>query len=132
MTPMETSIMDPLPDCDFCEREGRNPPEPAKYDAMTRFRRHGYMCQEHFDMHGLPIGTRLVKPTKQPPQRLARADRMCKLCGNDCPEDGSNKLTQRYRILDAGAMSAFLEVAADAISSCDEFEIDMWRAFDGL
>ncbi len=122
--------MDPLPNCNFCEQEGRNPPEPAKYDAKIRGGPHAYMCQEHFDMHGIPIGTQLVKnDTKQPPERLARADRMCKQCGKGCPKEGSNKMTQRYRIIDAGAMSAFLEVD---VVHCDGFDLDMWRDLGGL
>ena len=97
---MQTTTMTELPDCDFCKQEKREMVEPAEYDAKTKLGPHAYMCQEHFDQYGTPLGTKLVKPTKQADETIDEADVLCRKCGKGCSEDSWNKETMRYRILE--------------------------------
>lgn len=102
MTDVKTATVMELPDCDFCKMEGRK--EPAEYDGKTKQGPWANMCQEHFDRHGVGLGTgkgqKLVLPTKQPDELIQKADKVCFLCGLDCLEGSWNKETGRYRILD--------------------------------
>ncbi len=95
---MQTTTMTELPGCYFCEQEKREPVEPAEYDARTTLGPHAYMCQEHFEQYGTPIGTKLVKPTKQADETIDKVDSICKKCGKDCAEDSWNKTVMRFRL----------------------------------
>ena len=104
---VKTALVDELPPCDICKAEGVDPPEPAEYDASTTSGRWGYMCEAHYQTHGVkPLGLgrgqKLVVrgSVKQPAEILSRADKLCAKCGKDCGEDSFNKETIRYRILD--------------------------------
>lgn len=44
-----------LPHCDFCIVDGIR--MPAKYDGKTYFGPWANMCQEHFDLNGIGLGT---------------------------------------------------------------------------
>jgi len=92
--------MTTIPDCDFCKQEGRQPPEPAEYDVKSVLGPHAYMCQEHFEQYGTTIGTRLVRPAKQPDERIKKADELCRRCGKDCSEDSWNMTEIRFRVMD--------------------------------
>uniref|UniRef100_A0A6M3M7Y9 Uncharacterized protein n=1 Tax=viral metagenome TaxID=1070528 RepID=A0A6M3M7Y9_9ZZZZ len=98
---MKSTPMAELPECDFCKQEGRDPPEPAEYDARTTLGVHAYMCQEHFDKYGTELGTRLVRPVKEPDERIKKADELCRRCGKSCLEDSWNKQVIRFRIMNS-------------------------------
>ena len=109
--------MQELPSCDFCKQEGRDPVEPAEYDAKTILGPHAYMCQEHFEKYGTSLGTKLVLPTKQADETIAKADDLCRQCGRNCPEKSWNKTEGRFRLLDKpDTIWLMLETG----SSCDE------------
>lgn len=99
MSDVKTAIVSEFPICDVpgCE-------EPAEYDAKTRRGPWGYFCQTHFDQFGcrlgLGMGQKLVLESPEPQSRKDRADKLCKQCGKDCPDDCWNKDTGRYRVLD--------------------------------
>ena len=111
---VKTVIVAELPDCYFCEQEGRK--EPAEYDAQTdslkthrgaRLGSWAFMCESHYQSLGvkplgLGMGQKLVLrgSAKQPDALLSRADELCNRCGKGCPEDSFNKETVRMRILD--------------------------------
>ena len=114
---MKTTTMTELPSCDICKREKRIPVEPAEYDVKTTLGPHAYLCQEHFEEYGTPIGTKLVKPTKQADETIDEADKLCKKCGKDCSEDSWNKKTMRYRILEKPDV---IEVMLMMVLHCEE------------
>lgn len=104
---MKTALVDKLPDCDFCKMEGKEPPEPAEYDAQTTSGPWANMCESHYQQFGIkPLGLgrgqKLVLrgSAKQPAEVLSKADDLCNRCGKGCPEDSWNKETGRHRILD--------------------------------
>ena len=98
---MNTTIMTELPGCDLCKREGADPVEPAEYDVKTKLGPHGYLCQAHYETHGTPIGTKLIKGDASHPKEAAdEADELCTKCGKGCPEGCWNKETGRYRLLE--------------------------------
>lgn len=103
MTDIKTTTMQEIPDCNMCKSEGKNP-EPAEYDAQTVFGPWAYLCESHYQSHGVKplVGTKLVLrgSAKQPDELVSRADVLCKLCGKDCDEASWNKETGRYRALD--------------------------------
>ncbi len=43
-----------LPLCDFCSGENFSA---ARYDAKTKAGPWGYMCERHFKLHGVGLGT---------------------------------------------------------------------------
>ena len=44
--------------CNFCESEGATEIKNAQYDAKTRFGPWAYMCEQHWQEHGLgKLGT---------------------------------------------------------------------------
>ena len=47
-------LMTSIPNCDVCSQEGME--RKAKYDAATKFGPWAYLCQEHFDSHGIGLG----------------------------------------------------------------------------
>lgn len=105
MPEVKTALVDELPDCDICKMEGKTP-EPAEYDAQTIHGRWGYMCEAHYQTHGikplgLGIGQKLVlrDSVKHLAEVLSKADDLCKKCGQDCPDNCWNKETGRHRIL---------------------------------
>lgn len=114
---VKTVIVAELPDCYFCEQEGRK--EPAEYDAQTdslkthrgaRLGSWAFMCESHYQSLGvkplgLGMGQKLILrgSVKHPTEVLSRADALCKRCGKGCAEDSWNKETGRMRILDNGA-----------------------------
>lgn len=116
---MKTAIVIELPNCYFCELEGKT--EPAEYDARTGIGQWAFMCQLHFDQYGVGLGTgkgqKLVLPTKQPDEILSKADKLCQRCGKDCPDDSWNKETCRYRVLDDPAK---IEVMTSLGLYCEE------------
>ncbi len=121
-TEVKTAIVDELPDCYFCQQEGKK--EPAEYDAKTIHGPWGYMCETHYQKFGVkPLGLgrgqKLIVrgSVKQPDELLRRADALCKRCGKGCPEDSWNKETGRMRILDNGAK---IEAMLIAGASCEE------------
>ncbi len=55
----EEVIIHNYPDCDFCKKDcedGAKTPRKAKYDGKTTLGAWTYMCQEHFDVHGVGLG----------------------------------------------------------------------------
>ena len=105
-TEVKTAYVDELPPCDFCKMEGKEPPEPAEYDAATASGPWASMCEAHYQRHGIkPLGLgrgqKLVVrgSVKHSAEVLSKADALCKRCGQGCPEDSFNKETGRHRIL---------------------------------
>lgn len=99
---MKTAIVTELPNCYFCEMEGKT--EPAEYDGRTDIGQWAFMCQHHFDQYGVGLGTgkgqKLILPVKHPDEMLSKANELCQRCGKDCPDDCWNKETGRYQVLD--------------------------------
>jgi len=58
-----------LPVCDICKIEGCS--EPAEYDGKTIYGPWANMCEEHFRLHGVGLGTgrgqRLIKTDAEYP-----------------------------------------------------------------
>ncbi len=105
MSDVKTAIVSEFPDCDICKIEGKEPPEPAEYDAMSTYGSWGYMCEPHYQTHGVkPLGLgrgqKLVLETPEPQPRKDKAAELCKRCAKDCEPDSWNKSTGRYRVLD--------------------------------
>jgi len=102
MTDVKTAIVDQLPDCDICKMEGKT--EPAEYDAKIPGGSWTNLCQQDFDKYGCSLGTgrgqKLVLECPEPQSRKDKADSLCERCGKGCPDDGWNKETTRYRVLD--------------------------------
>lgn len=65
---MKSTVVEELPDCDYCKQEGRTPPEKAEYDGKTKHGPWAYMCEEHFNKYGVGLGTglgqKLVRPIR--------------------------------------------------------------------
>lgn len=103
---VKTALVDELPPCDYCKMMGKEPPEPAEYDAMTFTGPWANMCEAHYQRFGIkPLGLgrgqKLVVrgSVKHSAEVLSEADELCKQCGKDCAEDSFNKETVRHRIL---------------------------------
>lgn len=43
--------------CDFCTSSGYSPPRTAIVDGRTLSGPWGYMCREHYRLHGVGLGT---------------------------------------------------------------------------
>jgi len=99
---MKTAIVYKLPNCDICAVEGTT--EPAEYDARIPGRGWTNLCQHHFDICGCSLGEgrgqKLVLECPEPQSRKDQADKLCKRCGKECPDDCWNKTAGRFRILD--------------------------------
>jgi len=54
MTGKTTQVTE-LPLCDLCKHFNQ-PPEPAEYDGKTTLGPWGYMCEAHFQSHGIGLG----------------------------------------------------------------------------
>jgi hypothetical protein len=50
-------LVDELPLCDFCKQEGRR--REARVDGKTVFGSWAYMCEYHFVIYGVGLGTGL-------------------------------------------------------------------------
>ena len=61
---MQVAKVISLPTCDFCKQDPGGDLREAKYDGKTYAGPWGYMCEEHYQEHGvglgLGIGQRLV------------------------------------------------------------------------
>lgn len=44
-----------LPDCDICKFDN-DAVSPAAYDGRTKSGHWAFMCEEHFDLHGVGVG----------------------------------------------------------------------------
>lgn len=56
ITDMSESVeVSSLPDCDLCQQFGTK--TIANYDALTIYGPWGYLCNEHFQSHGIGLGT---------------------------------------------------------------------------
>jgi hypothetical protein len=49
-------VVSALPDCDICKAV-RGEQVAARYDGKTVHGPWAYMCEEHFDSHGVGLGT---------------------------------------------------------------------------
>jgi hypothetical protein len=52
-----TATVKELPPCDLCKETGGN--SAARYDAKTQFGPWAYMCEAHFKLDGIGLGTGL-------------------------------------------------------------------------
>jgi len=99
---MKTVIVTELPNCSFCEMEGKT--KPAEYDGRTVIGQWAFMCQQHFDLNGVGLGTgkgqKLVLPIKRPDEIVSKANKLCQRCGKNCVDGCWNKERARYRVLD--------------------------------
>jgi len=92
----KTALVTKLPKCDFCD-------EPAEYDGKTKLGPWANMCEAHFQVFGVGLGTgrgqKLTLETPEPSHRKARGDKLCLRCGKKCPLDSWNKTAGRFRVL---------------------------------
>ena len=78
-----------IPDCDMCAQDGKR--EPAAFDAKTTMGPWAHLCEEHFTLVGVGLGTglgqRLVVRTQdpEPDEELAErvTDAKAALAAND-------------------------------------------------
>ena len=78
---MSTEVeVDKLPSCDLCKALKIKDDEPALYDGATSMGPWAYMCETHFHMYGIGLGTGQG-------QRLIVREPDCGLCGEKLAGD---------------------------------------------
>jgi hypothetical protein len=91
-----------LPNCDFCRMDGIE--KPAKYDGKTEAGPWAYMCQEHFEAHGVGLGLgRGQKLEVQPKLDVKKTDEipvvtipisLDDVCEVECPHCGESRTVE--------------------------------------